>query len=327
MSNWKSLPTKSWSVTGQTLIGLGASEGPYRTSYAIETGTESFLNGRVSAMIHITSNRSVAGAGLICRANEIRTFVAFYVVTSDIAAGQYHVHLAAFKEGRIVLSAKLKKTISIPDHQFHISLQFFSGDIIGEIAAGPEHHTLSYTVAEVPFPGNCGLIRFYNTTTVARKIQIEKISVAPILPERDEKGADDPAIYPYSVFLSHSSADKETVLKVIESFKRNNISYWVDHENIEYGDPIVAKIEDGLRKSKYIVVCLSEKFARSGWCRAEYGAILHREFSGDTSRRVIPLSLDGCKDSSAIPLLLSDKLRASFTDQTDFNKFITFLQN
>ena len=142
---------------------------------------------------------------------------------------------------------------------------------------------------------------------------------------RTLENSDEQGTHSFCVFLSHSSADKAKILEVIEAFKKANIPYWVDHEQINFGDGISVKIEEGLQKSKYVVACLSENLSTSGWCRAEYGAILHREFSGDPSKRVIPLSLDGSKNIKAIPLLLSDKLRADFTDQTDFSKFIQFL--
>jgi len=146
----------------------------------------------------------------------------------------------------------------------------------------------------------------------------------PILPEENSKA--DQQAHSYRVFLSHSSADKTAVMKVTEAFKAAKIPYWVDHEQITFGDGIVAKIEEGLQNSKYVVVCLSENLRSSGWCRAEYGPILYREFSGDTSRRVIPLSLDGSAATDAVPLLLSDKMRANFADPKSFSAFIQFLR-
>lgn len=325
MSNWQTFPNKSWYPISKILSGFGDGEGAYKSAYAISIDTGSFLNGRVSAYIRIAEDRAINGAGVICRANEMHSFVAFYVVTDDTSPNLYGVRLAAFKYGKIVSLIGLKHSISIPNRQFHISLQFFSGEMIGEIITETETYALTYLVPELPFPGNCGVVRFYNSSVTVQKIQIEEIKMKPILPEEDDK-SEQPT-HPISVFLSHSSADKETVLKVIQAFKQANISYWVDHEQIKFGDGIVAKIEEGLQKSKYVVVCLSEKLITSGWCRAEYGAILYREFSGDTSRRVIPLSLDGSNNSNGIPLLLSDKLRADFTNQSNFSEFIQFLRN
>src|SRR5262249_25169074 len=118
---------------------------------------------------------------------------------------------------------------------------------------------------------------------------------------------------PFCVFLCHSGADKETISEeVIKTFKRFGISYWVDHEQIGFDDrSIIAKIEDGLRNSKFVLLCTSKNFTESSWCRDEYAAILHRS-RGDASR-LIPLSLDGSK--SSIPLLLSDKMQANLKDQ------------
>lgn len=325
MSNWQTFPnSKSWSPIGKILSGFGDGEGAYSSAYAINVDTGLFLNGRVSAYIRLAGNPPINGAGVICRANEMRSFVAFYVVTDDTSPDLYSVHLAAFKYGKIVSIVGLNNSIAIPDRQFHVSLQFFSGEMIGEVVTETETYSLAHLMPELPFPGNCGVVRFYGSSVTVQKIQIEEIKMKPILPEEDNESVQ--SIRTISVFLSHSSADKETVLKVIEVFKKANISYWVDHEPIEFGDRIVDKIEEGLQKSKFVVVCLSEKFVKSGWCRAEYGAILYREFSGDTSRRVIPLSLDGSNNSDGIPLLLSDKLRADFTNQDNFSKFIQFLR-
>jgi hypothetical protein len=328
MSNWHTFPNnpnkKSWSSIGKILSGYGEGEGAYKSAYAINVDAGSFLNGRVSAYIRLARNRTINGAGVICRANEMRSFVALYVVTDDNSPDFYSVCLAAFKYGKIESLVALKNSISIPNREFHISLQFFSGEMIGEVVTQTETHSLTYLVPEIPFPGNCGAVRFYNSSVIVQKIQIEEIKMKPILPEDEDENQH--LTHPISVFLSHSNADKETVLKVIDAFKKANISYWVDHEQITFGDPIVAKLEEGLQKSKYVVVCLSEKLVKSGWCRAEYGAILYREFSGDTSRRVIPLSLDGSNSSNGIPLLLSDKLRADFTDQNNFSEFIQFLR-
>ncbi|MGL5833953.1 MAG: toll/interleukin-1 receptor domain-containing protein [Waterburya sp.] len=324
MSNWQTFPNKSWSPIGKVLSGFGNGEGAYKSAYAINIDAGSFLNGRVSAYIRLAGDRPIKGAGVICRANEMRSFVTFYVVTDETSPDLYSVRLTAFKYGKVVSIVGLKSSISIPNRQFHISLQFFSGEMVGEVITETETHTLTYIIPELPFPGNCGVVRFYGSSVTIQKIQIEEIKVKPILPEEDEESKHP--TYPFSVFLSHSSADKETVLKVIEAFKKANISYWVDHEQIKFGDGIVTKIEEGLQKSKYVVVCLSEKLITSGWCRAEYGAILYREFSGDTSRRVIPLSLDGSNNSNGIPLLLSDKLRADFTNQNNFSEFIQFIR-
>lgn len=324
MSNWRTFPDGAWTPIGRVLSGFGRGEGSYGIAYAIDKGAKPFLNGRVSAHVYLGGRVPITGAGVVARASELRSFAALYVVTDDGAPDAYSVRLAAFKDGKLNFMVGLKEPITIPDRHFHVSLQCFSGDIVGQVTTGSEIRTLKYILPEPPFPGYCGVIRLYGSPVTVQNIHIEEIAMKPILPEEGVGG--EPRAKPYCVFLSHSSADKPAVLKVVQAFSESGIPYWIDHEQITFGDGIVAKIEEGLKKSKFVVVCLSENLAASGWCRAEYGPILYREFSGDTSRRVIPLSLDGSKNNDNVPLLLSDKMRADFTDADSFAAFIRFLR-
>jgi hypothetical protein len=127
--------------------------------------------------------------------------------------------------------------------------------------------------------------------------------------------------------MAHAHGDNDLVAQVTQRFREASISYWIDEDQITYGDQIVKKIEDGLQQSRFVMVALSENLGKSGWCRAEYGPILYREFSDDTSRRVIPLSLDGSESERSVPLLLSDKMRVNFKDNRSFAAFIEFLKN
>jgi hypothetical protein len=128
------------------------------------------------------------------------------------------------------------------------------------------------------------------------------------------------------VFISHSHADRDTVARIAERLRKAGIADWLDAEQITFGDPIVGKIEDGLRSSLYVVAMLSAALVKSGWCRAEYGSVLNRELSGDAARRAIPLSRDGTAALSAIPMLLADKVRVDFASERSMAEFIDFLR-
>lgn len=292
-------------------------------AYAIDTSIGPFLNGRVSAQFQLSTGGIMPSAGVVARADGFRSFAALYVICDDASQDRYSFRLAAFKLGKLEALVALKQEISLGGRPIHLALQFFSGEMAGELIVESETYLLRYIMPEAPFPGHCGLIRFYNSAVFANKLHIEEIRMRPILPE---ESASLQQQHSFCAFLSYSSADKPVVERVIDALRRNGLSYWVDHEQINFGDGVISKIEDGLKRSKFVVVCLSENFAKSGWCRAEYAPILNREFSGDTSRRVIPLSLDGSKNSAAIPLLLSDKMRANFADPVSFTAFLQFLQ-
>lgn len=131
--------------------------------------------------------------------------------------------------------------------------------------------------------------------------------------------------FKYDVFICHSSKDKPIIATLIEDLKKENITYWVDAEKINFGDSIIEKITKGLETSKYIIPCVSKNLTASGWTKAEYGSILNAEFSGNSNRIVIPLLLEDCgvKD---IPTLLRDKKWVIYSDKTEFSEFVKFLK-
>jgi len=129
----------------------------------------------------------------------------------------------------------------------------------------------------------------------------------------------------YDVFICHSSKDKPIIRALIEDLKKEQIAYWIDAEQIEFGDSITEKIYEGLTKSKFILLCISKNLITSDWTRAEYGAILNTEFSGNSDRKVIPLLLKDC-DLDDIPSLLRDKKLVNYSDKIDFYRFIDFIK-
>lgn len=129
----------------------------------------------------------------------------------------------------------------------------------------------------------------------------------------------------YDVFISHASKDKDVVLRVIEDLKNLRISYWVDHEQIIFGDFITDKIEDGLQRSNSVLVCISKNLRRSNWCRREYGPIIKRNLDGNSAKKVFPLRLDDGEDDD-IPLLMYDMLQADYNDKNQYNELLQYIK-
>ena len=321
--HWRALPEKSWFGSGRLLSGFGGGEGPYGLSYCFEQGQAAFLNGRVSARFRFTGLEVVKGAGVVCRADPRRTFMALYVVSDNADPTKYSLRLGAFKHGALKALVALKNSIDVESRAIALNLQFFSTEITGEMHIGKSVYSLEAAFPAVPFPGNCGVVRFYGSSVIATKLQIEELDMKPILPESEKQR--EAQAYNFTVFISHGSKDKAIVRKLTRRLKDAAISYWIDEEQITFGDPIVAKIEEGLRQSRFVVACLSRNLVESGWSRAEYGPILYREFSGKTSRRVIPVSLDGATGEESVPLLLSDKMRANLMDEESMTALTDFL--
>jgi small GTP-binding protein len=107
-------------------------------------------------------------------------------------------------------------------------------------------------------------------------------------------------LFSFDVFLSHSSKDKEVVRSVAERLRADGLRVWLDDWEIHPGDSIPAKIEDGLERSRVLVLCMSAQALGSDWAQLEAGTFRFRD-PQNKERRFIPLRLDeaGIKGSLA----------------------------
>jgi hypothetical protein len=113
------------------------------------------------------------------------------------------------------------------------------------------------------------------------------------------------------VFICHASEDKDLVVRpMVEAFKQAGITCWLDEVEIGWGHSISKKVNEGLRKSRYVIVVFSSAFLQKNWPRRELDAALNIEaYSGEV--KVLPL-LVGTEEERRQILkqfpLLSDKL-------------------
>jgi hypothetical protein len=322
VSTWNTTNPREWTFAKKLITGYGGGIGEYNSSYAIDVSSGPLLNGRFSADLRLIRDRGAVGAGLVCRADDGWNFVAFYTAPDEVDADSTFARIGVYREGVLSNIATAKEPIKLGTRYNHFSLEFFSGQVRGQIETEDGTCELSTTCVVLPFPGYCGLLRLYGAALMAANIVVQRTTI-PLTQAMLDSGqnVENPD---FDVFLSHSSADSEIVRGVAKSFRARGISYWLDEEQLGYGDRVTEKIEDGLRRSRYVVPCISARFADSGWTRGEYGAILNAEFSGESERVVIPLVLDE-SDAENVPLLLRDKKRAFYANKTEFEHFLRFL--
>ena len=108
-------------------------------------------------------------------------------------------------------------------------------------------------------------------------------------------------------FLSHSSTDKPFARRLSADLVQAGIDVWLDEQTILVGDSITEKIGQGLAKSDFFVIILSEKSVQSEWVRKELNRAIVQEVE---SKRVtvLPVLLTACE----IPEMLKDKKYADF---------------
>ncbi len=91
------------------------------------------------------------------------------------------------------------------------------------------------------------------------------------------------------VFISHASEDKEPfVRRLVDALMKQGISVWFDEFELQIGDSLRQKIDEGLRRSRYALVIFSPTFFEKHWTQYEMDGLIARQMSG-TERVILPI--------------------------------------
>ena len=71
------------------------------------------------------------------------------------------------------------------------------------------------------------------------------------------------------VFISHSSKDHDFVMLLAEKLRKDLIDIWVDEWELQVGDSIVQKIDEGIKKSSFLIIVFSKYSIKSNWVLRE----------------------------------------------------------
>jgi len=107
------------------------------------------------------------------------------------------------------------------------------------------------------------------------------------------------------VFCSHASVDKPAVLDFARRLERDGLEAWVDRWEIDNGDDLVARLNDGLDRCTAGLVFFSRHTPRSVWVDTEVSALTYRAVHG---LRVVPVLLEA---DAPVPPLLAHYVRRS----------------
>jgi hypothetical protein len=125
----------------------------------------------------------------------------------------------------------------------------------------------------------------------------------------------------HGLFLSHTGVDKPFVRRLREDLMAHGVQkVWLDEAEIDIGDSLVDKIEEGIKVSRYIAVVLSSKSINAPWVRKELDVAMNREIArGEVV--VLPLLYEKCE----LPEFLRGKLYADFTDPKNYEEVLAKL--
>jgi hypothetical protein len=93
-----------------------------------------------------------------------------------------------------------------------------------------------------------------------------------------------------NVFISHSSADKDSVEVLAQALAQNGVDPWYAGWEIGPGDSIVQKINEGLEGCDAFIIVVSENSVRSKWVREELNSAVVERIEREAE--IIPVRLD-----------------------------------
>ena len=105
--------------------------------------------------------------------------------------------------------------------------------------------------------------------------------------------------FTHDVFLSHSSKDKPAVRELAERLRADGLRVWFDEWEIQPGDSIPAKIEQGLEGSRTLVLVMSASAFAAEWVTLQRHTVVFRDPTRER-RRFVPLRLDDAEISDAL---------------------------
>ena len=111
------------------------------------------------------------------------------------------------------------------------------------------------------------------------RAQIEKLT----------EGKMAAAKYEYDVFVSHANANKQSFVdSLYDQLNRLRIRIWYDSTEIDWGDGLKEKIQEGLAKCRFGIVILSPEFIGRKWTNQELTELLTRQ-NESHEKVVLPL--------------------------------------
>ena len=96
--------------------------------------------------------------------------------------------------------------------------------------------------------------------------------------------------FDWDVFLSHSSVENEKprVARLAERLQAAGFRVWFDRPNIDSGEDIVTAIEQGLERSRVLVLCMTKAAFESEWVRLERNTATFRDPANHDRRFSFP---------------------------------------
>lgn len=135
-----------------------------------------------------------------------------------------------------------------------------------------------------------------------------------------------PDEYEYQVYLCHSSKDKDIVRRLRDRLEANQIRCWFDEDELHGGHSARRGMEQGLRSSRYLLVCASANLLSAPYANQEIDVVQREDVLGECPKvLVLRLNEDSVEDS--VPLMLRGKTWFEYQRPGDFERLVGLLRS
>ncbi|MBD1995231.1 toll/interleukin-1 receptor domain-containing protein [Leptolyngbya sp. FACHB-541] len=124
----------------------------------------------------------------------------------------------------------------------------------------------------------------------------------------------------YDCFISHFSGDKPFAKRLSQDLEMRGLYVWVDENEIDIGDSLSDKIQDGLGSSYSFAIILSNESISRPWVKEELRAAYALRLAGES--KILPILYKECD----IPILLKDYRYADFRSEGRYHEEIPTLE-
>ncbi len=106
-----------------------------------------------------------------------------------------------------------------------------------------------------------------------------------------------------NVFISYQRMDEKQAEKLATEIRNAKHNVWFDLWEVEIGDSIIGKMEEGLSNASYLILCMSGKKVEAKWFTIEWQSALARQL-GAQAIKILPVKISA--DGLIMPAILND---------------------
>ena len=186
--------------------------------------------------------------------------------------------------------------------------KFVDGALRGEMKLLPA----GYLEAEKTIPQPAAVV-----TPVPEPVQDEEAATSEAAEVPETAAVDETSRHAFDLFICYASEDHSTVEGLVAVLEGRGLKVWWDKGQITLGDRLSAKINEGLRNSRYGVVIISGSFIAKRWPESELRSMIYRSIN-KCEKVILPvlLNLTHSKFAEHYPLI-ADTVTTQFDGDFD----------